>query len=147
MLLVAQAAADQVALQLGFKGYAELEREEPFFDASTAVRNQQVRPKSTFPSAPATNLLHAFLVVWLHAPNFLQKCDKLSFDDCVAIKALANISIRMPICSCCCRVLSKRADKYSWRGSFAWLSRDLMGAITCSWLAGAGVNTENRARG
>ena len=64
VLLVAQAAADQLALQLGFKGYAELEREEPFFDASTAVRNQQVRPKSTFPSAPATRLLHASLFVW-----------------------------------------------------------------------------------
>lgn len=37
-----QAVAERAALQLGFKGYAELEREEPFFDASTAVRTQQV---------------------------------------------------------------------------------------------------------
>ena len=35
-------AAERAALQLGFKGYADLEREEPFFDASTAVRTQQV---------------------------------------------------------------------------------------------------------
>ncbi|BDA45831.1 hypothetical protein COCOBI_07-6180 [Coccomyxa sp. Obi] len=46
-----EAAAERLALQLGFKGYAELEREEPFFDASTAVRNQQAAAEEQLTTA------------------------------------------------------------------------------------------------
>lgn len=40
----AQAAAEKAALEEGFVGHAELEREKPFFEAMLAVRTQQVAP-------------------------------------------------------------------------------------------------------
>ncbi|BDA45832.1 hypothetical protein COCOBI_07-6190 [Coccomyxa sp. Obi] len=46
-----EVAAERAALQLGFKGYWDLEREEPFFDASTAVRNQQAAAEEALTTA------------------------------------------------------------------------------------------------
>ncbi|KAK9903961.1 hypothetical protein WJX75_001419 [Coccomyxa subellipsoidea] len=44
-------AAERAALQLGFHGYAELEREGPFFDASTDVRTHQAAAEEQLTTA------------------------------------------------------------------------------------------------
>ncbi|CAL8470573.1 g10115 [Coccomyxa elongata] len=55
-----EVAAERAALQLGFKGYADLEREEPFFDASTAVRTQQAAAEE----ALTTSLSEMYIGTW-----------------------------------------------------------------------------------